>query len=459
MSRMTCAAAAAILLAPVQALFAQGLTQPIHSHLGYAGAAAPRPGGVDWHSYLPAYMAAAPCATHRGCFEPPVGDRDPQYADGGALDGHVEVVHRAGVSPSCADGPYGACDIEPSYGASACAAPCFVPRPVYWNASAGALLLTRVAQDSYTFSYDSANENVQFVDAADADMDFSPGVEVSLGRYDFCKCVGWQATYWQLLPEEQMTQYLGSALSPGSLDGIRNYDQLDYSGGGVGDGPTAADNVNAAQLHRLTRDWEVYNIEANRVVLFGQPCGCSPWQFQSLCGFRFFKFKESLLFASDPSETMIDGDADEYRIDVRTDNQLYGLQLGGVSERCLSRRWSLRLLAKAGVYGNHAELDYFEGGTAGAAVINNGPNAGQTMRVHASDDDLAFLGEFGAGVTCRLGCRWRLGADYRILGATGLALPTDQIYFDTRGINDVRVLDNDGSLLLHGAFVRLEYCF
>ena len=351
----------------------------------------------------------------------------------------------------------------PAYDASlavpACDVACAPPITTRWIISGGAMFITREPQDSYTFSYDSANEDDQYVDAADADMEFSSGIEAMIGRYDTCTNIGWQLSYWQLFAGDQTTQQLGSDLSPGFLDGIRNYDQLDYTGGGVGDGATAADNVNAAQIHRLTRSWDMYNVEANVFYIMPQSeCG-RLWHFRSLCGLRYVKFRESLLFESDPSETMIDGDADEYRIDITTDNQLYGFQLGGITERYLGCKWCLQMSAKAGLYNNHQQLSYFEGGSAGAATINNGPNAGQMMRVNASDDDLSFLGEFGIGVTRQLGCSWRLGAEYRMLGVTGLALPTDQIYFDTRGINDVRVIDNDGSLLLHGAIVRLERCF
>ncbi|MBX3432589.1 MAG: BBP7 family outer membrane beta-barrel protein [Pirellulales bacterium] len=424
MSRMFGAALAAAMVASAPAAIAQ-------SYLPPQANAAPGAPQAEWHG------AAPPAHDRSGMGAPSNYGCDPSLGYG---------------QPSC-DG-YGAMGTCPS-----CPAPAIcMPRTSIWNVSAGALFLTREAQDSYAFSYDSANEDVQLVDAADADMDFSPGVEATVGWYDLCRQTGWQLNYWQLFPEAQSTQYLGSALGAGSLDGIRNYDQLNYSGGGAGDGPLASDNVNDAEIHRLARDWEIYNVEANRVWFFQQPC-CGPWQFTSLVGFRFFKFRESLLFVSDPNDTMITGDPDEYRIDVRTDNQLYGFQLGGIAERCCTPRLSLRLISKAGLFGNHATLDYFEGGSAGAAVINNGPNAGQMMRVNASDDDLAFLGELGVGFAYRVGCRWRVGADYRVIGVTGLALPTDQIYFDTRGINDVRAIDNDGSLLLHGAFVHAEYCF
>ncbi|WP_425396464.1 BBP7 family outer membrane beta-barrel protein [Aeoliella sp.] len=451
MSRTICAAVAiAWLIAVIEANAQVNYTQ------APAGNYHAAPSAGEWQSYI------APSAPQQGyrvasAYQtPPQGYTLPNYSATAYNMPAYNVANHQGYGSysgcdTCNTGvAYGGC--EPCCPPPACA-PCPTPCTRCWFASLGALFITREPQDSYTFSYDSANEDDQYVDAADCDMSFSPGVEASVGWYDCCTNTGFELTYWQLLPGDESTQMLGADLAPGFLDGIRNYDQLDYNGG------TADASVNAAVIHRLTRSWDVYNVEANRLIVFrNDGCG-SPWRFQSVAGFRYFKFKETLGFVSDPSETIIDGDADEYRIDIRTDNQLIGFQLGGITERCIGQRWTVRLIGKAGLYNNHITMNYFEGGSAGAAVINNGPNAGQAMVVNTSTNDLAFLGEFGAGVACRVGSRWRLGADYRVVGATGLALPTDQIYFDTRGINDVRVIDSNGSLLLHGAFVRAERSF
>jgi hypothetical protein len=111
------------------------------------------------------------------------------------------------------------------------------------------------------------------------------------------------------------------------------------------------------------------------------------------------------------------------------------------------------------VFGNSHSIDYFEGGTAGAAVINNGPNLGRMLRAHENDNTLAVLAELNAGIAYRMGCNWRLAADYRVLGVSGIALPTDQLYHDTRGIQDIQEIDNQGTVILHGVSMRAERCF
>jgi hypothetical protein len=318
--------------------------------------------------------------------------------------------------------------------------------------SVGALYMTRDRQNPYAFSYDSANEEVQLVDARNANMDWSPGVEFRLTSLDLCCQTGWELVYWQLFPGSESTSAYGADVA-GSLDGIRNYDQLDYNGG------PASDSVNNAQMHRLSRDWQIYNFEANRLVGYSRSGDCA-WAHRSLCGFRFLQFSEDMLFVSDPSETIIDGDADEYRVQVDTDNRLYGFQLGSLTDYTPHNgRLTFTFSAKAGLYGNDISMSYFEGGSAGAATINNGPYSGRQVRVNANKTDVAMLGELSMGAMYRVGCNWALGADYRVIGVAGVALPTDQLYHDTRGINDVEQIDSNGNLILHGVFFNATRLF
>lgn len=382
-------------------------------------------------------------------------------SENGPADGPAVGYGNAGYGDAaCGAGGYGGGYADyGAYGASSqgyLPAACAGPPPVVWDATVGALFMTRDKQNPYRFSFDSANEEVQLVNPRDANMDWAPGLEVSIGRFDQRDQTGFVVTYWQLFPGSESTQALGADLTPGFLDGIRNYNQLDYNGG------TADANVNNAVIHRLTRDWEIYSLEASQVRLFSQGCGSScgsPWSHSGLWGFRYVNFSEDMLFVSDPSETIIDNDADEYRIDVETDNQMFGFQLGGISERAISCNLSLRFGARVGIYGNRISMDYFEGGAAGAAVINNGPNNGRMLRVNGSKNDVATIGEFSLGLSYRVGRCWRVGADYRVLGVSGVALPSDQLFSDTRGIQDIEEIDSNGSVILHGAVVRIERSF
>jgi hypothetical protein len=68
-----------------------------------------------------------------------------------------------------------------------------------------------------------------------------------------------------------------------------------------------------------------------------------------------------------------------------------------------------------------------------------------------------MMAELQAGLAYRV-CRcWRLRADYRVIGVSGVALPTNQIYQDLRGLQDVQFLGTNGDLILHGASLGVEY--
>ncbi|MEM9659243.1 MAG: BBP7 family outer membrane beta-barrel protein, partial [Planctomycetota bacterium] len=238
----------------------------------------------------------------------------------------------------------------------------------------------------------------------------------------------------------------------GDLNGIFNFDQLDY------DGATADAFVNSALVHRMRRRTEIHSAELNCVwglpLLGGQ---CSPWRFRALAGFRYFRLSDDLQFASDTVDTVFTGAVDELYYNIDVDNNLYGLQFGGIGERQLgASRWSANFGAKAGIFANQAEADSFIGGAAGAATINNGPNAGRAWDISANKDAVSFLGELQAGVGYRIFGNWRLLAEYRIVGLSGVALPSNQIYQDLRGLQDVQLLAANGSLILHGAFFGVE---
>ncbi|MCA9242185.1 MAG: BBP7 family outer membrane beta-barrel protein [Planctomycetales bacterium] len=380
-----------------------------------------------------------------------------QAAPCGAVDSWTQYCGAPGPSP-CGPGVSGDYGEYGGYfaGGSPCeAAPAYAPMaasppPAVWFFSAGALYLVRDDSSSYTFSYDQANEERQYLDQRNADFGGAPGFEARLTQFDPCAASGMELVYWQLFPSDETDMVYGADLG-GNLSAILNYDQLNYNG-------VTADNfTNLAAAHRLTRSMDVYNVEANYVRSLCQPCGGAT--LSSLAGFRMFRFEESLRFASDPNDTMFTYEADELYYDIDTTNTLLGLQLGGYACAPVSCCWSFTAGAKAGVYANFADAYSRIGGAAGDAVINNGAFTGRAWRVSSEKTTAAMVAEISLGVVyCPSSC-WRFAADYRVIGASGLALPTNQIYHDLRGINDVAILQADGSVLLHGGFLGVERVF
>lgn len=358
---------------------------------------------------------------------------------------------------------YGGCDQQPygadCYGsvnscdtAAACPTMNCCP-PIIWEVYGGPLLMWRDDENHYFYSYDSAIESNQYLDSREAYDEFLPGFEVGFRRFNCCTCKGWEGVYWGLFPGDDSASVYSTDVT-GNLDPVLDYSQLDYNGA------TADNFTNAAQVHRVTRYSEIHNAELNR--LWGvSGCGssCSPWQVNTLAGFRYFRVKDYLEFAADTEDTVFNRDPDELYYSVDTENDLYGGQIGAEIIRRTAGRLSFTGGMKAGVFCNSASATSWIGGSAGTAVINNGPNNGREWLVTAEKDDVAFLGEAKAGLAYQIGQHWRIMSDYRVIGVSGLALPTNQIYPDLRGINDVELLKTNGSLFLHGVFFGSEWIF
>jgi len=68
-----------------------------------------------------------------------------------------------------------------------------------------------------------------------------------------------------------------------------------------------------------------------------------------------------------------------------------------------------------------------------------------------------MLGELNVGVGYQFAPCWRLVGGYRVLGATGIALSPNQIPNNFTYMPGISKINDDSSLLLHGAFVGLEW--
>lgn len=343
--------------------------------------------------------------------------------------------------------PFGSCGCgDGSCGAPACCAPC-APR---WYVGAYGLIMARDSSVHSTFSFDTASEDVQFTDSKNLDSGFSGGFATVVGHYFNCGCNAIEGVYWGWFPEDVATfTFAGNAA--GNLNGIFNWDSLTYNGVTM---DTLVDN---AQVHALFRENDAQNVEVNLLSFSSNNGG--PVRFTTLAGFRYFRFHDRLTFRADANDTGFSGEVDEVFYDINLVNNLLGFQIGGVGSYCVGQRWSFNGGAKVGLFANHIEHTSQIGGTAGTAVINNGPNAGRAFFVDNSKNDTSFIAEIFAGVGYSITPNWTASFGYRALAITGLALPTDQIFPDLRGINDVETIESQSSVILHGAFIGAQYCF
>lgn len=200
--------------------------------------------------------------------------------------------------------------------------------------------------------------------------------------------------------------------------------------------------------------------------LYGGACGtggCGPrlnvgWLF----GLRYFKFDESLVLDYDIADNIYDGNADnEFQHSVRVENDLVGAQLGLNLNYCLTDCLSLDGGTKFGLFGNHVGHRQFILNGTDYAYIAGAGGVEENIDITEDDEDVAFLGEFRLGAAYKIGCHWRLSGGYRVLALSGVGLATDQLpyarsYTDLRKVGDI---DRSGSLILHGAYAGVEFCW
>ncbi len=320
-----------------------------------------------------------------------------------------------------------------------------------WYAGAAALLITRTDENPYTFSYDSTNESIQLTDSRDANMGFAGGVEMRIGRYFDCGRQALELVYWGVYPSVGSTITTADQVN-GNLNGILNWDQLNYAGF------SAANFVNNAEAHAVFRENTIQNIEFNLLNL-GSPCqaSCGGLQTQWTFGARYFLFSDHLTFVADTVDRAITGAPEELAYSINTNNHLIGGQVGGRASYGVTSSLMFDVGAKMGLYSNTINHRSRIGGAAGDAIINNGPFDQEAFRIGGSTTRLSFLGELNAGVAYRFSCQAFAAIGYRAVAVTGVALPTNQIYPDLRGLNDVRVIDANGDLVLHGAYAELGW--
>lgn len=381
------------------------------------------------------------------------GQRGDLYSDNGgsvAGDGSCGVGGDFGAAMSAPWGGYGAGgNGAGGFGAGG---------RLGWFGSVGGLIMTRDNGNRYYFSYHDQREDVQELDTRDAQMRWAGGFETRFGHFFGCGQYAWEAVYWGLFPGQQQSTIYGPNQF-GSLNAILNFDQLSING-------TPLDTwVNNADAHRIVRDYSFHNVELNFLNYAGctayGACGQPRFRYNWGLGVRYFNFSEDLLFSAKEagSGTVFDNGPNQINYLIGVDNNLVGAQWIGRGQYYLTNRLSFLLGAKMGIYGNHISQHQSIYNSDGVAVVNNGPNNGQVWDIGSSKNDFAMLGELDLGLNYQMSCNWSLAVGYRAVAVTGVGLTTNQIPHDLRGTNDVPIIDSNGSLILHGAYATLQFCF
>lgn len=337
-----------------------------------------------------------------------------------------------------------------------CSCNCYCPT---WFGYAGVLTMDRNPGSEVWLSNDAGDLGAQIIGTHDAGLDWSSGYEIRLGRHFGCNNWAWELVYWGVQKDSEFS-VIDDALT-GSLDTPldANFQGLSYNDGGGVQNLTAY--FNDAEIHRLRRSYEFYNAELN---FFQDPnfynsygSGCN-FRLGMVAGLRHIKFKDGMIFSTDITDQVFDGDPTELHYDVDAENNLYGAQLGFIGQ-VDHRRIGFYGGTKFGLYGNNINHRSRIFGTQGNAFINNGssPNNGEDFNISSSKTDISFVGELDFGARVRVSRCFSFKGGYRAVAITGVALSTDQVPQNFEDLQLVSSIQSSGQVVLHGAYFGGEF--
>jgi hypothetical protein len=387
---------------------------------------------------------------------PPMAQPDQSVLNGGDF-------HKA------AKGNWGDNNVVYEDGAACGPAGCGTPCQNFWYGSAGAVIMTRAQQNSFLITGDT--NGTRLLCSCQLDMDWTAGVEATIGRTFNCGNNAIQFTYWGLNPGDCDTTAFASTLGAQLVSGI------DFTGATYNGNPCTDLSVGGFMQQGIVRQ-QFNNLEANLLgQCFGNGfiggnmascqggncgmgnCGagyCGPrWGCGWMMGIRYFEFDNSFTFMGDGADEVWNGDVDEFCFHLALKNRLVGFQVGGGWNWNVFDCFQLYGLAKAGIYNNSIDQTMELYGAGGSGTFGDGV----TIDCRDTTNRLALIGQLDLGARWQFSRCFSVNAGYRIMGAGGLALYEHNIPTDFNDSYYARQIEADGMLLLHGAYIGGEFRF
>ncbi len=369
----------------------------------------------------------------------------------------------AGIGSSCSTGDcYSGVTLPSAVGCSSCgSSACEGGCGSKCGGWFGGLYYMRLWRDDdnhgYPVAFSSADPATTVLQTSHARMEDSSGLGVRLGKM-LNDCTAVEFIYWQVFPDDKTaaihSSSLGSTITSSFLFNDLEYDSL----AGPGAVPVQ-DFFTDSEYMSITRTYDYRNFELNFLrlpFLFGG-CG-SKARLALLGGVRYFQADESFtLFSDDLNEIPGDDPAHELTYLNEVENDMVGFQVGGVLNYQVTSRLSGNFGSKVGIYNNRMKQTQAFSGGSGGVIINAGPDAGEPFALTSKKNDVAFLGEFDAGLAYCINPCWRLTGGYKVLAVSGYADSVNQIPTDYSSLATNGLIQDNNSLILHGLYVGVEH--
>jgi len=279
------------------------------------------------------------------------------------------------------------------------------------------------------------NTGRTFLSTSNLDAAFDPGLEVTVGMR-ICGGMALELSYFGL--------FGGNASAVAEKPDPTAF--LTLGGNLVGN---VFVDMNRVQVTDST--W-VQGIELNLPCCCGccdqcqDACACGGLRCQSFewfGGFRYLVVGDDLNIAA---ERIVSGALEEGSYEIRTVNQLFGVQVGGRWRRTRGR-FGWEATVKVGVFADDAEQ---------TQTVIDFPNFALRPTVSSSEVGVAFVGELNLSALYRLTDVWNLKAGYTLMSIEGLALAPDQLDFNFGAATSGTDIHNGGGLILQGVNVGVE---
>ncbi|MDY0167163.1 MAG: hypothetical protein RBS80_11510 [Thermoguttaceae bacterium] len=331
-----------------------------------------------------------------------------------------------------------------------------------WYGGAMALFLGRNNANRLWTTYEHGHFANQLMHSDMIGLQWRAGGEVKLGYRFGCGCcdtgcgcdIGYgyekpwalQATYFTIDPfsgYHRMTHanHVSSVLTLGNVY---------FHGWG------ANNWFDNALEHQLWRRNEIHNVEVSFVR------SNLPWFYSGRfdCDFefgvRYFRFWEHLTFGTLASPNPLRPGVNRAFLEDKVSNNLVGFQLGLNMGYHFHPSCRIYAAPKFGIYNNHID-HYFiarlSDGTVGTVV----DPPGESFPARSSTNALSFLTQIDVGLDWLITERLSAQIGYRVIVATGMALADHQIPHLVNDIPEIRHIDRNGELVLHGAFAGLTF--
>jgi hypothetical protein len=323
-----------------------------------------------------------------------------------------------------------------------------------WYASMSVLVLGRGDARRFWTSYVDGHEEAQLSNSQFG-MPWKAGGEARFGRRFCCGATPYalEAVFWST---EAFSGSQTTSLYPsGYVSTPLNADNIIFDIGGV---PYTANSFfDGARSHTLTRRDEFYNVEVNLIrEQLAWACD-SPWDIGWSVGVRYFRFEESLAFAT----LSHDGAGQAYFKDTVANN-LVGVQFGFDAAYNVANCLRLFITPKVGIYDNFLNGRFEARARQGSGAYSDGSvdvPGYPGFPVNGSENGIAFLTQIDVGLDYQFTCNWSARLGYRVVAVTGTGLADDQYPQYLCDTPEMGSVQHYSSLVLHGAFCGLTYNF